>query len=73
MVNRILVKEAFNFIKKNKKTFISQILIIILGISFFIGMKVAVVDLHNIMVNYIEESNMYDYSINVEYGIEKKI
>ena len=72
MVNKVLVKETFNFIKKNFKMYFSQIIIILLGVGFFIGMKVSVVDLHKIMSCFIEEHCLYDYRISVDYGIEQK-
>ena len=70
MVNKILLKETKNFIKKNIKTYIAQVIIIMLGVGFFIGMKVASIDLQNTMTTFIEDNNFYDLKINLEYGIE---
>ena len=72
MVNKVLVKETFNFIKKNFKMYFSQIIIILLGVGFFVGMRVSVVDLHKIMTCFIEEHCLYDYKVSVDCGIEQK-
>lgn len=72
MVNKVLVKETFNFIKKNFKMYFSQIIIILLGVGFFVGMRVSVVDLHKIMSCFIEEHCLYDYKVSVDCGIEQK-
>ena len=39
-----MVKELVLLIKSNLKTFISIILLTILGVGFYVGMKVSVVD-----------------------------
>lgn len=72
MVNKVLLKETKNFIKKNIKTYIAQVIIIMLGVGFFIGMKVASIDLQNTMTTFVEDNNFYDIKINLEYGIEEQ-
>lgn len=72
MVNKVLLKETYNFIKKNFKTYCAQVIIVMLGIGFFVGMKVSTIDLNKTMTNFIEDNNFYDYKINLEYGIEEK-
>ena len=69
MVNRVLLKETKNFISKNKKTYIAQIIIIMLGVGFFVGMKVASLDLQKTMTKFVEGNNFYDIKVNLEYGI----
>lgn len=70
MVNKVLLKETKNFIKKNLKTYIAQIIIIMLGVGFFVGMKVSSIDLQETMTNFVEGNNFYDVKVNLEYGIE---
>ncbi len=72
MVNRVLLKETKNFISKNKKTYIAQIIIIMLGVGFFVGMKVASLDLQKTMTKFVEENNFYDIKVNLEYGIAQE-
>lgn len=72
MVNKVLLKETKNFIKKNIKTYLAQVIIIMLGVGFFIGMKVSSIDLQNTMTKFVEDNNFYDIKINLEYGIEEQ-
>ena len=71
MVNKTLLKETINFIKKNLKTYIAQVIIVMLGVGFYVGMKVAGLDLQESMTLFVENNNFYDIKINLEYGIEK--
>lgn len=70
MVNKVLFKETKNFIAKNKKTYIAQIIIIMLGVGFFVGMKISSFDLQSTMTKFVEDYNFYDLKVNLEYGID---
>lgn len=72
MVNKTLLKETKNFIKKNLKTYIAQVIIIMLGVGFFVGMKISSLDLQDTMTNFVETNNFYDIKVNLEYGIEEQ-
>ena len=72
MVNKTLLKETKNFIKKNKKTYIAQIIIIMLGVGFFVGMKISSLDLEDTMTKFVEKNNFYDLKVNLEYGISNE-
>lgn len=68
---KILLIETKNFIKKNVKTYLAQIIIIMLGVGFFVGMKVSTIDLQYTMTKFVEENVFYDVKVNLEYGIEQ--
>lgn len=70
MVNKVLIKETKNFIRKNIKTYIAQIIIVTLGVGFFVGMKISSLDLQDTMTEFVENNNFYDVKVNLEYGIE---
>ena len=68
----ILLRETKNFIKKNKKTYFAQVIIIMLGVGFFVGMKVSTLDMKDSMRSLIDDNEFYDIKVNLEFGIEEK-
>lgn len=63
-----MVKELVLLIKSNLKTFISIILLTILGVGFYVGMKVSVVDLKKTVDDYYEKNNVYDIVLSSPLG-----
>ena len=66
MVNNLKV-----LIKKNIKTFISILLLSMLGVGFFVGMKSTVPDLKYTIDKYYDEYNFYDLSLTSSIGFTK--
>lgn len=71
MVGRVLSKESKKFIKQNRKTFLAQSLIVALGVGLLFGMQTACTDLTNTMQTFVDDNNLYDINVVVEYGVEK--
>ena len=63
-----MVNELLRLIKTNIKTFISIVLLTILGVGFFIGMKGAVIDLKNTVDDYYKNNNVYDIVLSSPVG-----
>ena len=66
-----LRKELKSTIKFNRSRFISIIVIIFLGVSFFIGMTNNSVVLRSAMNNYLEENNYWDIKVYSYLGLTK--
>lgn len=68
-MNKILIKDFFKTISKTKIKFISLLLIVLLGLAFFVGLG----DSGNIMSysmnEYVKENSFYDVQIISNYGI----
>ena len=64
-----LRKELKSTIKFNRSRFISIIVIIFLGVSFFIGMTNNSVVLRSAMNNYLEENNYWDIKVYSYLGL----
>ena len=67
MVNNLKV-----LIKKNIKTFISILLLSMLGVGFFVGMKSTVPDLKYTIDKYYDDYNFYDLSLTSSIGFTKE-
>ena len=65
-----MVSELQRLIKTNIKTFISIVLLTILGVGFFIGMKGAVIDLKDTVDSYYKNNNVYDIVLSSPIGFE---
>lgn len=55
-------------IKSNIKTFISILLLIMLGVGFYVGMKISVPNIKKIVSDYYEEHNFYDITLSSSIG-----
>ncbi len=66
-----MVSQLKLLIKSNIKTFISILVLIMLGVGFFVGMKVAVPNLRKIVNDYYRVHNFYDISLTSTIGFTK--
>ena len=68
-----LLKETIVCMVKTSKRFISILVIVLLGVGFFAGIRAAAPDMKNTLDNYYEKTNMYDIFITSNYGIREKV
>lgn len=68
-----LLKETIVCMVKTSKRFISILVIVLLGVGFFAGIKAVAPDMKNTLDDYYEKTNMYDIYIASNYGIRKEI
>ena len=59
----MLVKESFISIKKNYKRYISLVLIILLGVGFYAGIKASSPDMKDTLNHFYQEHNLYDLQL----------
>ena len=64
-----ITKECFVSIKKTFKKFLSILVIILLGVGFYAGIRATSPDMENTLNNYYRDVNFYDLSIMSNYGI----
>lgn len=69
MVMNKLTKECLICIKKTFKKFLSILIIVLLGVGFYAGIKATSPDMKNTLDNYYEEVNFFDINILSNYGI----
>lgn len=62
-LNKVLVTDAFRTIEKSQSRFLSIILIVALGVSFFAGMNAIAPNMYDTMDSYIKSSNAMDIQI----------
>ena len=67
---RILLKESIVSIKKNFKRFISILLIVLLGVGFFSGIKVTSPDMEETINHYYNTTNFMDFNLMSTWGIK---
>lgn len=65
----MLIKESFISIKKNYKRYISLILIILLGVGFYAGIKASSPDMKDTLNHFYQQHNLYDFQLISELGI----
>lgn len=58
---------------KTSKRFISILVIVLLGVGFFAGIRAVAPDMKNTLDDYYEKTNMYDIYIASNYGIREDI
>ena len=68
-----LLKETIVCMVKTSKRFISILVIVLLGVGFFAGIRAVAPDMKNTIDNYYEETNMYDILITSNYGIRDEV
>lgn len=68
-----LLKETIVCMVKTSKRFISILVIVLLGVGFFAGIRAVAPDMKNTLDNYYEKTNMYDIFITSNYGIREEI
>lgn len=64
-----LLKETIVCMVKTSKRFISILVIVLLGVGFFAGIRAVAPDMKNTLDEYYQETNMYDIYITSNYGI----
>ncbi|MEG0025992.1 MAG: FtsX-like permease family protein [Bacilli bacterium] len=72
MVTKKIIRECFVSIIKNFKRFISLLLIILLGVGFFAGIRATAPDMKLTLDSYFEKANFYDLLVMSNYGINKE-
>ena len=68
-MKKALLKNSFKEIKKSYKRFISILLIALLGVGFFAGLRAASPDMVDTIDKYYKESNVYDIQIISTLGL----
>ncbi len=68
-MKKALLKNSFKEIKKSYKKFISILLIALLGVGFFAGLRAASPDMVDTIDKYYKESNVYDIQIISTLGL----
>lgn len=63
-----LIKDFFKEIYVNRKRFISIVLIVMLGVGFFSGIKATTPSMKYTANNYFKESNFMDFTLNCTLG-----
>ncbi len=72
MVNKkSLFKDAFREIKATKKKFLSLLLIVVLGVGFYVGLKSASLDMKETAKSYYEDTNFMDLKVISSTGFKK--
>ncbi|MEG2322600.1 MAG: FtsX-like permease family protein [Bacilli bacterium] len=66
---KTLLKECLISIKKSFKRFLSILLIILLGVGFFAGIKATSPDMQKTLDKYYHDSNFYDIFLSSTWGI----
>ena len=69
MVVKTLTKICFLSIKKTFKRFISILLIVLLGVGFFAGIKATSPDMRNTANKLFEDTNLYDIFVSSDWGV----
>ncbi len=65
----LIFKNSFRKIWKSKGRFLSLILIVIIGTSFFAGVRETASDMIKTLDNYYDETNLYDFKIISTMGL----
>ena len=68
-----ILKETIVCMVKTSKRFISILVIVLLGVGFFAGIRAVAPDMKNTLDNYYEKTNMYDIFITSNYGIREEV
>lgn len=66
-----ILKDAIREIKLTKKRFISLLLIITIGVGFYVGLKSTGEDMRNTAKEYYKETNLMDLKIASEVGFDE--
>ena len=72
MKNNKLITLSFRKIKKSYKRFFSLVVLSLLGVSFFVGMRVSMPNLLTSLDNYYKEKNVFDVEILSTNGLNKE-
>ena len=66
---KTLFKESFLCIKKTFKRFLSLLLIVLLGVGFFVGIRSTSPDMKESLDTYFKDQNVYDIFVSSTWGI----
>jgi len=69
---KTLFKDLFREIKETKNRFISILLITLLGVCFFVGLRVIGPQMEDTVSKYLKDTNFYDISFMSTYGFNNK-
>lgn len=72
MVMNKRTKECLVSIWKTKKRFLSILIIVLLGVGFYSGIRATSPDMQNSLNNYFKNTNFYDLLFSSNYGITKE-
>ena len=68
-----LLKETIVCMVKTSKRFLSILIIVLLGVGFFAGIRAVAPDMENTLDAYYEENNFHDIYITSDYGVTDKV
>ena len=68
-----LLKETIVCMVKTSKRFISILVIVLLGVGFFAGIRAVAPDMEKTLDKYYKDTNMYDIYITSNYGISDTV
>ena len=68
-----LLKETIVCMVKTSKRFISILVIVLLGVGFFAGIRAVAPDMKNTLDEYYKDTNMYDIYITSNYGVSDAV
>lgn len=69
MVNKILLKETYNSIKKNIKKYLSLVCIIVLGVGFYVGMNSTTPVMKSTISSFYNRNNFMDLQVISDIGL----
>lgn len=68
-----LLKETIVCMVKTSKRFLSILIIVLLGVGFFAGIRAVSPDMEKTLDSYYDETNTYDIMITSNYGVSEAI
>ena len=68
-----LLKETIVCMVKTRKRIISILVIVLLGVGFFAGIRAVAPDMKNTLDEYYKDTNMYDTYITSNYGVSDAV
>lgn len=68
-----LLKETIVCMVKTSKRFLSILIIVLLGVGFFAGIRAVSPDMEKTLDSYYDETNTYDIMITSNYGVSDSI
>ena len=71
MVVKTLIKQSFISIKQTFNRFISILVIVLLGVGFFTGIRETSPNMKDSLDEYFKKENVYDISLMSTWGITK--
>lgn len=69
MVISVLLKNTIKKIKKSFGRYISLMMIILIGVAFYAGIKESIPDMKEVQTNYYQETNLMDIKVQGSLGL----